>query len=114
MANKDQVISQKELILQTQEELKASGVQISSTVLELAIRGYNEVKRANLLKGSSYEEENIGIVQPSWRRVSKSFNPSERFTPKLVVLMDDRLKLHLKHLLIASPEFRKAVGAEEL
>lgn len=112
--SKQNSISQDEMINLTYEKLSNSGVNISKSVLELAIRGYNEVKFDQLVAGSSYEESGIGVVSPTWRKVSKAFSPKDPFTPKVVVQMDSHLKESLQNQLRTSPAFREAVGAQEL
>lgn len=103
-----------ELINLTYKKLVDSGISISKSVLEIAIRGYNETKIEQLSKGSSFEETGIGAISPSWRKVSKAFNPKEPFTPKVIVQLDGSLKKYLQEQLRTSPEFREAVGAQEL
>lgn len=113
MANNKKV-TQEELINLTYEKLVNSGISISKSVLEVAIRGYNETKIEQLSKGLSFEESGIGVVSPSWRKVSKAFNPKEPYTPKVVVAIDGSLKKYMQEQLRTSPEFREAVGAQEL
>ena len=114
MANNTKKVSQEELINFTYEKLLESGISISKSVLEVAIRGYNETKVEQLSKGVSIEEHGIGSISPSWRKVSKAFSPKDPFTPKLVVQLDASLKTYLQEQLRTSPEFREAVGAQEL
>ena len=113
MANNKKV-TQDELISLTYEKLVNSGISISKSVLEIAIRGYNESKVEQLSRGFSFEENGIGVVSPSWRKVSKAFNPKEPFTPKVVVQIEGSLKKYMQEQLRTSPEFREAVGAQEL
>lgn len=114
MANNKKVISQDELFNLTYDKLSSSGINISKSMLELAVRAYNEVKSDQLINGFSYEENRIGIISPSWRKVSKAFAPRDPFTPKITVQMEPALKNYLQEQLRTSPEFREAVGAQEL
>lgn len=114
MASNKKVISQEDLVNLTYDKLVSSGINISKSMLELAVRAYNEVKFDQLTKGSSYEESRIGVTSPSWRKVSKAFSPRDPFTPKLIVQMEPALKDYLQEQLKTSPEFREAVGAQEL
>lgn len=112
MASKS--ISQEELINQTYIKLLESEIKVSRSVVELVVRGYVETKVNYLKEGSSVEEQGIGTTTPTWRRISKAFNPKEKFTPKIIVGLDPAMKSYMQDQLRTSPEFRAAVGAEEL
>lgn len=95
------------------EKLKASGIPMQEAVLSLAIQAYTDTKKNELLLGNSVEEPGIGVVNPSWRRVSDAFATTP-YTSKLKISIDSSLKSEMNGKLQSSPEYREAVGAGEL
>ena len=114
MANNKNVITQDKMISMTYDKLVNSGINLSQSMVELVIKAYSEVKFEKLTAGLPCEEPRIGTILPGWRRISKAFAPRDPFTPKLTIQMEPELKDYLQVQLRNSPEFREAVGAQEL
>lgn len=94
-------------------KMKSSGVEISRIVLELAIKSYNEVKAEQMLEGNTIVEDGLGRITPSWRRLSNQF-ATVPYTSKLAVKIDPKLKKQMNYLIETNPEYRAAIGAQEL
>lgn len=111
MANEIRVEDMSKLVA---ESIKSSGAEIGESVIELIIKNYIDQKRNQMLLGNAVVEDGIGVQRPSYRKVSKAFNPKYPFTAKLVTDIDYSLKDGIIDKLRTDASFRAAVGATEL
>lgn len=111
-------LTHKELSTKTSESLRQSGIQMTDEVIELVLRTASRIKSESLLRGIPVDEEFIGTIYPSWRRVNEKFSPKYLATPLLKVNMESDcsgdMKLRMTDNLIHNEEFRKNVNAQEL
>lgn len=94
-------------------QCKNEGLPVSSSMISSVLDKYIECKIESLKQGDSISEEGIGVIIPSWRRLSNSFTDAG-FTSKIKTQVDSKLKSKLNEELRTNPDYRKAVGATEL
>lgn len=103
----------KAMIREISEVLAKNGMQAGDILISTIINQYINLKKEVLINGDYVDEVGLGVVKPTFRKVSKKFS-EKQFTSRISVEVDKEFKEELNNKLISDLEYARKVNGEEI